>query len=252
MTVKAEKKEFLSVSTPDGQYRYVFLYNADSVGNHGLPRSLEHKLIGTKTGGTVVPGGFEVFAPNATREDVIREMLSAMRNVSAKMFFKQVARKPHLIDAWKEFDLEALREEASRYVSIEECINAFFSEVMKTERLVRRPSEVEQFYRKVSSTENLRANFNDVELRVTRRMSLLFTDKSAMRIMLSYSLTPPAGLPRNDDFDVRGLSFTNNYSLAEWPSLNRFFNDPTIKPVIEAWIEHTWTPEMKEAKKIEW
>ncbi|HCJ9459057.1 TPA: hypothetical protein NV912_004904 [Escherichia coli] len=47
------------------------------------------------------------------------------------------------------------------------------------------------------------------------------------------------------------LNFTNKYALGEWPSLNAFFKSPDIKPVIEAWIEHTWTPEMKNHKAIE-
>ena len=142
MTAKTEKKEFLSVPTACGEYRYVFLYNDEMVGKGGMPMRLEHKLVTTKGGGTFIPGAVEFFAPNATREDVLRELLKGMRWVSARMFFKHVARKPELLPAWKEFDLEALREAAPRYVLIEECINAYFKDVLQTERLINKASEL--------------------------------------------------------------------------------------------------------------
>lgn len=246
MTAKTEKKEFLSVPTACGEYRYVFLYNDEMVGKGGMPMRLEHKLVTTKGGGTFIPGAVEFFAPNATREDVLRELLKGMRWVSARMFFKHVARKPELLPAWKEFDLEALREAAPRYVLIEECINAYFKDVLQTERLINKASELgNRFYRSVKFEEKLRANFNDIELQVTRRMTLLRPESDTPQAMLSYSLAPSAWFNKREGFSVMSLNFTNKYALGEWPSLNQFFNDPAIKPVIEAWIEHTWTPEMK-------
>lgn len=252
MTANTTKKEFLSVSTACGEYRYVFLYNEESKGKGGMPLMIEHKLVATKTGGTFVHGATEFLAPNATREDVIRVLLKAMREVSARMFFKHIARKPELISAWKEFDLEALREAAPRYVFIEECINAFFKDVMQTERLVNKASETgNRFFRSVKFKEDLRANFNDIELRVTRRMTLLHPESDTPQAMLSYSLAPSALFNKREGFSVMSLNFTNKYALGEWPSLNTFFNNPGIKPVIEAWIEHTWSPEMKNRKTFE-
>lgn len=252
MTVNTTKKEFLSVSTTCDTYRYVFLYNPENVGKGGMPLSVEHKLISTKSGGTFISGGVEFFAPNATHEDVIRQLLNAMRDVSSRMFFKHVARKAELLPAWKEFDLEALREAAPRYVFIEECINAYFKDVMKTERLVNKASETgDRFYRSVKCKENIRGDFNGIELRVTRRMTLLRPESDTPQVMLSYSLAPSAWFNKNEGFRVASLNITNVYGLGGWPMLNAFFKSPGIKPVIEAWIEHTWTPEMKNHKTIE-
>ncbi|EEG8190967.1 hypothetical protein G7N79_000547 [Salmonella enterica] len=252
MTVNTTKKEFLSVPTACGEYRYVFLYNEEMIGKGGMPIMIEHKLVSAKTGGTFVHGTTEFFATNATREDVIRGLLKALREVSARMFFKHIARKPELIPAWKEFDLEALREAAPRYVFIEECINAYFKDVMQTERLVNKASETgNRFFRSVKFKEDLRANFNGIELRVTRRMTLLRPESDTPQAMLSYSLAPSALFNKGEGFSVMSLNFTNKYALGEWPSLNAFFKSPDIKPVIEAWIEHTWTPEMKNHKAIE-
>ncbi|QVW55848.1 hypothetical protein pEaSNUABM9_00267 [Erwinia phage pEa_SNUABM_9] len=246
MTAIITKKEFLSVPTLCGTYRYVFLHNPEQVGKNGMPTALEHKLVTADSGGTFIHGGVEFFAPNATHEDVLRQLVKAMRGTSARMFFKHVARKTELLPAWKEYDLEALREAAPRFVYIEECINAYFKDVLKTERLINKASETgDRFHRSVKCEENIRGNFNDIELRAIRRLTLLWSGKEMPQVMVSYSLAPSAFFNKNEGFSVTSLNITNKYALGEWPSLNAFFNNPGIKPVIEAWIEHSWTPEMK-------
>lgn len=239
-------KEIYSLPTVDGKYRYVFQYNLGDLTQNNIPRGITHKLVNSETGATLVSGRLFFCAPSWKHEDMVKKMLEEMRLVSARMFFKTVARKPDLLEAWKEHDLPALKGVCERYVYVEEAINRFFSDVMKTERLQRKPEDGQNYFIRQKSEERIRGKFGKYELSVLRRLELFGQASADNNVRVTYEMTPSVRGMGSDKVYPGALSFTFTYPLHEWPMLKEFFLDRRVNPVINTWIEHSWSEELRQ------
>lgn len=240
-------KEIYSLPTVDGKYRYVFQYNLGDLTQNNIPRGITHKLVNSETGATLVGGRIFFCAPSWTHEDMVKKMLEEMRLVSARMFFKTVARKPDLLEAWKAHDLPALKGACERYVYVEETINRFFTDVMKTERLQRKPEDGQNYFVRQKSEERLRGKFGAYELSVVRRLELFGPVATLNDVRVTYELSPTLRVNNAQSTSPGSLSFTLRYPLHEWPMLQQFFLDRRVNPVVTTWIENSWSEELRKA-----
>ncbi|QVW56252.1 hypothetical protein pEaSNUABM6_00116 [Erwinia phage pEa_SNUABM_6] len=238
-------KEIYSLPTVDGKYRYVFQYNLGDLTQNNIPRGITHKLVNSETGATLVSGRLFFCAPSWKHEDMVKKMLEEMKLVSARMFFKTVARKPDLLEAWKHHDLPALKGACERYVYVEEAINRFFADVMKTERLQRSPKDGQNYLIRQKSEERIRGKFGNYELSVVRRLELFGQAFAANDVRVTYELSPSLRVTTSESVSPGTLSFTLRYPLHEWPMLKAFFLDHRVNPVVTAWIENSWTEELR-------
>lgn len=244
---KAATKEWLSVPTADGQYRYVFTYNENDLTPKGIPHMLSHKLINSVTGATLVgSGGRTIFcAPSWDQTELTKKMLGELRAVSARLFFKLIARKPALWDAWSQNNLEALRGECLNYVLVEEVIDNFFANVMKTERL-RKPNADGYSFVSVKSSELIRGEFAGHVLSVTRNLSFFGQPFSEPVVQVTYDFRLPFTV--RNEFDPGQVSLKFLYPLQSWPLLKKFLAEPRVAAVLQAWID-SWPEGIEEKSK---
>ncbi|HHS7556250.1 TPA: hypothetical protein ACTPQ1_004540 [Salmonella enterica] len=240
-------RDYLSILTPDTKYAYVFEVssNGGSLTSKGLPRTLRHFLINVETRATLIHGGILVVNSNWTPKDLLKKMLEQMQVVSGRMFFKSVARKPELWTAWQYHDYDALREDAPRYVYMEEVIDVFYADVLKTHRRKRTPStNSKKYMHVVRSKEHLRVWFAGQQLQVYRSLEL-FCPSNDMRFVRMSCEFMPSGYV-TEPVRARSLILTFEYPLAEWPTLKPFLEDPRVAPVLTAWITSAWSKEHQE------
>lgn len=239
-------KEIYSLPTVDGKYRYVFQYNLGDLTRNNIPRGITHKLVNSETGATFVSGRTFFCAPSWTHEHMVKKMLEEMKLVSARMFFKTVARKPDLLEAWSYNDLPALKGACERYVYVEEAINRFFADVMKTPRLQRTPADGNNYFLRVKAEEKIRGKFGDYELAVHRRLELFGPVAATRGVRVTYEFSPFVNVLTGQRVDAGELSLTYTYPLEQWPALNTFLKEERVKSVLSAWIENSWSEELRE------
>lgn len=233
---KKQTNTYCILPTDSSENQYVFEYGEGEITANGNPRALRHYLRCPKTKEVIIRGGVFFIPTNANAEDIIKRMLSAMRDVSSRMMFKSIAKKYELWPAWLNDDLPALLEAAPKYVWMEEAINHLFSDVMKTKRLYNPDPN---FPKRSKCIENLRAFFGEHELSIRRTMAVSMNalgGKLSARVEYELNST----YRRYSDVMPPQLTLTNEYPLNEWPDVKTFFELPNIKPIIEAWVDHSW------------
>lgn len=241
-------KEIYSIPTVDGKYRYVFTYNDGDLTAKGIPRGVTHKLIDSKTGGTRVGGRVFFSAPSWGHDDLVKRMLEEMRNVSSRMFFKTIARKPELWDSWKKNDYEALRSHCDRYVYVEEAIDGFFATVMKTERLRRTPEEGERHFVRVKCDEHIRGEFDGYDIGVTRTLEFFGAPGQEPSVNLTHEFRTK--FVNINETDPGRITLKFKYPLHEWPALRKFFAEPRVTAMLRTWINEVWTDGQREKARI--
>lgn len=243
---------FLSVPTDDSKYTYVFLHDPARRTARGLPVWIGHKLINAETGATLVQGsGFPV--PSSWEiADLQTKFLKLLKEGSARMFFKTVARKPDLWKAWEYHDHDALFEDAPRYVYMEQVIRRFVTDVLGKPYARRTPGEGQGYYHKVCCTEKIRGNYKGLTIHVSRELRLFCPSSNlvtlkAMRVSCEFSAPHYIGLANRNN---ARLSLSFEYPIERWPSLVKFLAEPRVEAVLDAWIANVWTDEQREAAKV--
>lgn len=242
---------FLSVPTDDSKYTYVFLHDPARRTARGLPVWIGHKLINAETGATLVQGsGFPV--PSSWEiADLQTKFLKLLKEGSARMFFKTVARKPDLWKAWEYHDHDALFEDAPRYVYMEQVIRRFVTDVLGKPYARRTPGEGQGYYHKVKCSEKIRGNYKDLSIHVNREL-WLFCPSSALVNLRAMRVTYEFAAPQYIDLDERNcarLSLSFEYPIESWPSLTQFLAEPRVAAILDAWIASAWTEEQRKVAK---
>lgn len=247
-----EKVPFLTIPTDDGKYQYVFLHDPERKTPKGLPAWITHKLINAETGATMVQGdGFPVPSSWETAE-LHAKFLIILKEGSARMFFKTVARKQELWTPWEYHDHDALFDDAPRYVYMEQVIRRFVTDILGKPYVRRTPGEGTGYYHRVKCSEKIRGNYKDYCIHVARELWLFcpssdLTTLKGMRV--TYEFSAPHYINLAERTGAR-LALSFEYPIAEWPSLSMFLAEPRVTAVLDAWIASTWTDEQREAAKV--
>lgn len=249
---EANQVPFLSIPTDDGKYAYVFLHDPERRTAKGLPVWIGHKLINAESGATLVKGvGFPI--PTSWEiSDLHTRFLSLLKDGSARMFFKYIARKPELWKAWEYHEHDALFEDAPRYVYMEQVIRRFFTDVLGKPYVRRKPGEGQGYYHKVKCTEKLRGNYKDREVHVSRELWLFCPSSdlvSLQSMRVTYEFSAPFFINLKERNNAR-LALSFEYPIESWPSLIKFLAEPRVEAVLDAWIASTWTEEQREVATV--
>lgn len=241
------KTPYVVISTDDGKYQYVFFRDGEEYTAKGLPKRISHKLVNVETGATLVGGNMFPVSSSWELPDLHAKMLKVLRDGSARMFFKTVARKPVLWTPWECHDHAALREVAPRYVYMEEVIRRFYQVVLGKEYVRRTPKDGESYFHRVKCTENIRGNYKDYTIHVHRELELLCPSSNLINlrgIYVSCEFAAPfvAGSKKRN---ANQLSMRFEYPIAEWPGLKAFLGEPRVSAVLDAWIAAAWTDEQR-------
>lgn len=242
-SIETQKQEFLAIITPDLRFRFVFSQNEGEYTAKGLPRTVFYALYNATTGAKATGGGLFFTPPNWDQVDLTKKLLDVLKESASRLFFKTIIRKPELIQPWLYHDNNTLRETAGRFVAIDECIDIFFKDVMKTERLRRYPSEEQGYFVKASSEERMRGQYRGYDLRVTRKLNLFSPSSALHNVVTTYEFRHPN--PYNMKIDVGTLSLSFKYPPAKWPTLKTFLTEQRVTAMLDAWIDNVWTDEQR-------
>lgn len=236
------KTPYLTIPTDDGKYEYVFFQSGEDFTPKGLPKRISHKLVSVEEGATLVGGNLFPVPASWELADLHAKMLKALQDVSARMFFKTVARKKNLWAPWEHHDHAVLREEAPRYVYMEEVIRRFHKDILNKDYIRRTPGEGPGYFHRVKSTENIRGNYKDYTIHVHRELELFCPSSNLANlraVYVTYEFAAPFVI--NQERNTNQLSLRFEYPIAEWPHLKYFLAEPRVVAILDAWIANAWT-----------
>ncbi|QVW28616.1 hypothetical protein pEaSNUABM8_00119 [Erwinia phage pEa_SNUABM_8] len=241
------KTPFVTIPTDDGKYQFIFFRNGEDCTAKGLPRHISHRLVNAETGATLVGGNMFPVPSSWELPDLQAKMLKVLRDASARMFFKTVARKVDLWTPWEYHDHDALREHAPRYVYMEEVIRRFYKEVLGKEYVRRTPQEGESFFHRVKCTENIRGSYKDYTIHVHRELELFCPSSNLVNLRGMYVSCEFAApfLVGSKDRNANQLSMRFEYPIDKWPGLKAFLAEPRVEAVLDAWIAAAWSEEQR-------
>lgn len=246
------KTPYLTIPTDDGKYEYVFFQIGENFTPKGLPKRISHRLVSAEKGATLVRGNYFPVPAGWELADLYAKMLKVLKDVSARMFFKTVARKQELWAPWEHHDHVALREDAPRYVYMEEVIRRFYKDVLKKDYVRRTPDQGPGYFHRVKSTENIRGNYKDYTIHVHRELELFCPSSNLANlraVYVTYEFAAPFVI--NQERNTNQLSLRFEYPIAEWPHLKSFLAEPRVVAILDAWIANAWTEAQREYARNE-